>query len=189
MSNQRIKSRSENLPLKLTVIITAVVLMLAIVNELTFAKIAENVASKSNSARQELFVDSTGFTPVDFELTNEESKTISEIYSAAGEGEDILGYCMNVVCKGFGGDIVLIVGIDLDGDITGVQLISHSETPSIGAVAVSENGGLLTQFSGISVGGVENVEAVSGATISSDAVKEGIAKALAVAARLLKEGY
>ena len=119
MSNQASKPKSEMLPLKLTLIVSAVVLMLSIVNELTFETIASNAAAKSNSARQELFVDSTGFTPVDFELTEDEAKTVSEIYSASGEGEDILGYCMNIICKGFGGDIVLIVGVDLDGDVTG----------------------------------------------------------------------
>ncbi|MBQ2881641.1 MAG: FMN-binding protein [Clostridia bacterium] len=189
MSKQASKSKSEMLPLKLTVIVTAVVLMLSIVNELTVETIAANTAKKSNIARQELFVDSTGFTSVDFELTEEEAKTVSEIYSASGEGEDILGYCMNVLCKGFGGDIILIVGVDLDGDVTGVQLISHSETPSIGAVALDENGKLLPQFVGVSSSGIEGIESVSGATISSSAVKEGIIKALAVAERLLKEGY
>lgn len=189
MLKQTSKSKSELLPLKLTIIVSAVVLMLAIVNELTFETIASNAAAKSNSARQELFVDSVGFSPVSFDLTDEEAKTVSEIYSAAGMGEDILGYCMNVTCKGFGGDIVLIVGVDLDGSITGVRLISHSETPGIGAVAVAENGALLSRFSGVTSSGVENVESISGATISSSAVKEGLAKALAVAEKLLKEGY
>ena len=189
MSNQANRSKSEMLPLKLTLIVSAVVLMLAIVNELTFETIAANTAAKSNLARQELFADSTGFNSIDFELSEDEAKTVSEIYSAAGEGEDILGYCMNVVCKGFGGDIVLIIGIDLDGDITGIQLISHAETPSIGAVAVDENGSFFPQFVGVSASELEKVETVSGATISSSAVKEGIAKALAVAERLLKEGY
>ena len=189
MLKQTSKSKSELLPLKLTIIVSAVVLMLAIVNELTFETIASNLAAKSNSARQELFVDSVGFSPVSFDLTDEEAKTVSEIYSAAGKGEDILGYCMNVTCKGFGGDIVLIVGVDLDGSITGVRLISHAETPSIGASALTEDGGLLTRFSGVTASGVENVESVSGATISSSAVKEGLAKALAVAEKLLREGY
>ncbi|MBE6890953.1 MAG: FMN-binding protein [Ruminococcaceae bacterium] len=187
MSNQA--NKSEMLPLKLMIIVTAVVLMLAIVNELTYETIAANAAAKSNSARQELFVDSTGFTFVDFELTEEEAKTVSEIYSASGAGEDILGYCMNVTCGGFGGDIVLVVGVDLDGSVTGVRLISHSETPNIGAKAVSEDSALLPQFAGASVSDIGNISAVSGATVTSEAVKDGIAKALAVAERLLKEGY
>ncbi len=187
MSNQA--SKSEMLPLKLMLIVTAVVLMLAVVNELTFETIAANAEAKSNSARQELFADSRGFIPVDFELTEEEAKTVSEIYSASGAGEDILGYCMNVTCGGFGGDVVLVVGVDLDGSVTGVQLISHSETPNIGAKALIEDGELLPQFAGASASGVGNISAVSGATVTSDAVKDGIAKALAVAERLLKEGY
>ena len=46
---------------------------------------------------------------------------------------------MNITCKGFGGDIQLIVGIDLDGEVVGVQLVSHSETPGIGAAAISDS--------------------------------------------------
>lgn len=189
MSSRVSNSKSEMLPLKLMIIVSAIVLMLAVVNELTFETIAANAEEKSNAARRELFVESNGFESVDFELTAEESKTVSEIYSASGLGEDILGYCLNVTCKGFGGDILLIVGVDLDGEVVGVQLVSHSETPGIGAKALSENGGLLSLFTGASASDVYNISAVSGATISSEAVTDGIAKALAVAERLLKEGY
>ena len=189
MSKLVSNSKSEMLPLKLVIIVSAIVFILAIVNELTFETIASNAAEKSNKARQELFVESQGFEPVAFELTAEESEVVSDIYSASGLGEDILGYCMNITCKGFGGDIQLIVGIDLDGEVVGVQLVSHSETPGIGAAAISEDGVFLPLFMGASASDIDNISTVSGATISSKAVADGVAKALAVAGRLLKEGY
>lgn len=189
MLNPASKQGSERLPLKLTIIVSVIVLMLAVANELTSEKIAFNEALKSNNARQQLFSDSGGFEKVDFELSEDEAKFVGEIYAATGSAEDILGYCLDVTCKGFGGDVLLIIGVDLDGCITGVQLISHSETPGIGAVAVASGGELLSQFSGATASSIENVTAVSGATVSSSAVKDGITKALTVAGRLLKEGY
>ena len=51
MSNQASKPKSEMLPLKLTLIVSAVVLMLAIVNELTFETIAANTAAKRTPVR------------------------------------------------------------------------------------------------------------------------------------------
>lgn len=190
MSNQANKGkRSEMLAVKLTVIVAAVVLMLAVVNELTFETIALNEAEKSNSARIELFPDAQSFSEMNFDLTSEESKVVSAVYAANSSGEDVLGYCLNVTCKGFGGDIELIVGIDHDRKITGVQLISHAETPGIGAVAVAEDGALMSAFKNVGVSGVEGIASVSGATISSKAVKEGIAAALEIAEKLLKEGY
>ena len=42
---------------------------------------------------------------------------------------------------------------------------------------------------GASASDIDNISTVSGATISSKAVSDGVAKALAVAGRLLKEGY
>ena len=182
MSNQANKqSLDMSLPVKLVIIVAAVVLMLAVVNGLTSEKIASNEAEKSNSARKEIFTDATGFSLVNFQLTKEEEKSVSEIYAAEGSGEDLLGYCISVVGSGFGGDISLIVGVNLDGSVMGVQVISHTETPGIGSVALDKDGALLPQFVGASISEVQGVSAVSGATYSSAGVMEGVSVALEVA--------
>lgn len=179
---------SENLPLKLTVIVAVVVFMLAVVNELTYSIIQANAAAAGEAARTELFASAGSFEKQSVTLTEEEAKSIGEIYKVFGN-DSVIGYCINVSCKGFGGDISLIVGVNSDGSVKGIKLLSHSETPGIGAVAVQETGTLLPQFVNATLSSVDNVTAVSGATISSTAVKTGVRAALGVAERLIKEGY
>ena len=178
-----------SLPFKLVVIVSAVVFMLAVVNGLTYEKIASNEAEKSNGARQEIFADAVGFKRLDFELTGEEAKSVSEIYVVESSNEEFLGYCFSVVGTGFGGDISLIVGVDLNCAVVGVKVISHSETPGIGSVALEDEGALLPLFAGVKASEVSGISAVSGATYSSAGVKEGVAVALKVADRILREGY
>ena len=96
------------------------------------------------------------------------------------------GYAVQVAPGGFGGSIVMMVGVK-DGTITGLSIVSHSETPSLGAViAGSDAAGnaFREQFTGLSGtlavdkdGG--SIDSVTGATISSRAVVTGINAALA----------
>jgi H+/Na+-translocating ferredoxin:NAD+ oxidoreductase subunit G len=79
--------------------------------------------------------------------------------------------------KGFGGDIGLMVGVNIDDDnIIGVSVTTHSETPGVGSRAKTDPG-FAAQFKGLSIkdtfkvktdGG--QVDAVSGATVTSRGV-------------------
>ena len=93
------------------------------------------------------------------------------------QGERILGYCVQVVTAGFGGDMTLMVGFYSDRSIAGVQILSHSETPGLGAKA--SDAAYFAQYQGksgtLSLG--EDIDAVSGATISSRAVLSGVTAA------------
>jgi electron transport complex protein RnfG len=86
--------------------------------------------------------------------------------------------------KGFGGDVGLIVGVDLETDkIVGVGVTTHSETPGVGSRAKSEPG-FTGQFAGMAADQpfkVKNdggqIDAISGATITSRAVASGVTEA------------
>ncbi len=88
--------------------------------------------------------------------------------------------------KGYGGDIGVMIGINLDEDkLIGVSVTTHSETPGLGAKS-KEDPAFALQFKGLSVD--ENVRvtndggginAISGATITSRAVCDAVAKSLA----------
>lgn len=86
--------------------------------------------------------------------------------------------------KGFGGDVGLIVGVDLETDkIVGVGVTTHSETPGVGSRAKSEPG-FTGQFAGMATDQpfkVKNdggqIDAISGATITSRAVASGVTEA------------
>ena len=104
------------------------------------------------------------------------------------------GYAIKVVSSGSQGSIEMMVGVDGEGVITGVSIVSHSETSGIGTKVMGNEPtasgvGVLSQFEGksaadgtLSVG--TNVDAISGATVSSKGVTAGVNAALAVAAVL-----
>lgn len=103
----------------------------------------------------------------------------NEIY-VIEKGGMIFGYCASVAPNGFGGEIKMMVGVDSTKSCLGVTIVSMSETPGLGSRTNTPT--FLDQFEG--KGGVlkvgENVDAVSGATISSKAVTKGINEALAM---------
>ena len=159
--------------LKLTVtllLITAVVAgLLGLVNSLTADKIAENTAKKANEAMQ------TVLPSASYEKIEADKEGVSEAYKSEN------GYVVRVTANGFGGAIDLMVGIDLEGKVTGISVISHAETASLGAECTRED--WRAQFVGVSEapkvtkdGG--EIEALTGATVTSRAVSNAVALAL-----------
>lgn len=89
------------------------------------------------------------------------------------------GYAVQVAPSGFDGEINMMVGISKDGKILGVSIISHTETAGLGAVAAAKTSAgeaFRGQFSDadapFAVG--DNIDALTGATITSKAVTSGI---------------
>ena len=129
----------------------------------TNAKAEENIAQKKRDAMVEIF--------------REKDLSFAELqpgfYSILAENQTPLGYCVESTAGGFGGDLSLMVGFDATGEIKGVSIISHSETPGLGARV--DNAEYLAQYQGKS-GNLalrkENgeIDGISGATISSRAV-------------------
>jgi electron transport complex protein RnfG len=105
---------------------------------------------------------------------------IRAVYTVKLNGETV-GYCVNVIGKGFGGDINLMVGYQPDKSIRGVSIVSHGETPGVGSKV--GNAAYLSQYDGlsgeltISKRGDADITAISGATISSKAVHQAILRA------------
>ena len=102
------------------------------------------------------------------------------------------GYAVEVAPTGFGGTITMMVGIDMEGNILGVSVVSHTETAGLGAIAgdkTSKGDAFRGQYVGQSGelavskdGGT--IDSISGATITSRAVTEGVNAALAVVANM-----
>ena len=107
-----------------------------------------------------------------YELLEASAEGINAVYRA-----DDLGYVVDVTVNGFGGAINMMVGVDAEGRVAGVSIVSHSETASLGANCTRED--FRSQFSGaegtLAVtkdGG--SVEALTGATVTSRAVTNGV---------------
>ena len=172
--------KTENLVkyvLRLTVtllLITGVVAAaLAGVNAITKDAIAANQAQKTQDALAVVLPGVQGLQKV--ELTGD-TGIVGEVY-ASGEN-----YAVKVQPAGFDGAITMMVGIS-EGKVTGISVISHTETPGLGAVAAAQNakgeafrGQFVGQEGTLTVG--NQIDAMSGATITSNAVVAGVNAAL-----------
>ena len=111
----------------------------------------------------------------DFELLK--IKKLPEGVTEAYKGSGDSGYVFMMTQKGYGGDIKLICGVRPDGSIESIKTLSHSETGGIGSRVVDNDSGYREKFEGKTVNNYQDVDAVSGATISSTAYKKAIASA------------
>ena len=106
-------------------------------------------------------------------------------YEGTASG-DTIGYVFKTSAKGYGGDIDLMVGIDTSGKVTGVSILSISETAGLGMNAKNES--FINQYIGksgtigVSKNGTSDTEiqALTGATITSKAVTSAVNTALSL---------
>ncbi len=106
--------------------------------------------------------------------------------SAAYSETTLMGYCIEVQVAGFGGPMDMTVGVDVNGRVTGIVIMSHSEVRNMGTKALTEDyfGQFVGKSGTITTAGRNSVDTVSGATITSKAVMEGVNRALEIAANL-----
>ena len=167
------------LTLTLLLITGVVAAALAGVNAITKDAIAANQEKKTQEALAVVLPEAGNLQKV--ELSGD-TGIVSEVYS------DGISYAVKVLPSGFDGAITMMVGIS-DGTVTGISVISHTETPGLGAVAAAQNakgeafrGQFVGQSGELAVG--NQIDAMSGATITSNAVVTGVNAATAYVASL-----
>lgn len=177
----------------LCAITLVVALALGAVNAVTAGPIAEQNAQKIKDSLENVMpgaeseqIDVPEGTTVTTETKNATSVTILSAYKMTKEGADA-GYCVEVGPTGFGGAVDTMVGIDSDGKVTGISVISaSSETPGLGARSTEPEfqaqfaGQVGTEVAVAKDGG--SIDALTGATITSRAVSEGVVAAAQFAA-------
>lgn len=167
------------LTLTLFLITTIVAGLLGLVNYVTADTIAEQIAQKAENAMRQV-LEADGYEPLDVP----EDSAVTAAYRAGDRG-----YVVRVAPNGFGGAIDMMVGVDVSGAVTGVAIVSQSETASLGANCTRED--FRAQFTGktgtlsVSKDGGE-IEALTGATVTSRAVTEGVNTALEFVQEVLK---
>lgn len=175
----------------LFMISVVVALLLAFTNSVTKDKIAENTLKEQNLAKQEVFSGAEDFTEV--ETYTDETGLVQGVFEAEDASGKVIGWCVNVSPSGYGGTLDIMVGIDSSGTVSGMKVVSHSETAGLGAKATDP--GFSSQFAGKKTDAplavIKNgtpkeneIVAISGATITSEAVKKGVNAAIAVTKNL-----
>ncbi len=155
---------------KLLLICAIVAGVVSFLYALTAEQYEKNIRQTKNAAIGEIF-SLIDLSTVTLPYGGEET-----VYKVT-QGEKIVGYCVEVKSAGFGGDIEMMVGYTADKRVLGVSIIALSETPGLGAKVAEDD--FLSQYEG--KGGAlvlgSDVDAVSGATISSRAVTDGVNRA------------
>ena len=161
--------------------------VLGAVYQITKGPIAEAEAAAAMEAYKEVFAEAADFSEIEVkqEAVAEGGYTgtdINNVFEALGADGNLLGYVMVVTNhEGYGGDIQFTLGIANDGTTNGISILSISETPGLGMEAESilkpqyaaKN---VTQFTVTKNGAAsdEQIDAISGATITSNAVTNGV---------------
>ncbi len=155
-----------------------VALLLGAVNYVT-KPIIDQMQAEKNAAAMAQVLPALSYEKLE---TGGENGTV--LYAAWGSGAQ-LGYVAQVSSSGFGGAIEMMVGVSMDGKVTGVAVTKQSETANIGSKVVGDQS-VLDRFIGMSHDGGEitvntganRFDGVTGATMSSRGVTAGVNAAL-----------
>ena len=170
------------LTLTLLGICAVVALLLGVVNSVTKPIIDEIQAEKTAAAMSQVL-------PADeYQKVETTYPNVTAMNKAVSGGEQI-GYVVEVATNGFGGAMSMVVGVDMNGAVTGVSVTDNSETANIGTKVVNDQT-VLDRFIGMSHAdgeitvnsGTNRFDGVSGATVSSKGVTAGVNTALAAVA-------
>lgn len=159
--------------------ITAVAaLLLSIVYSVTKPTIDARAEQTRNESMSQVMEGATEFTEVQYTPT----EGVNGV-NAAYNGTELMGYCVQVGPSGFGGVIDMMVGVSTDGSVTGVAILNHGETSGLGTKAMTPE--FLSQYVGatgkltVKTGAPTDIDHISGATVSSTAITNGVNIAMA----------
>ena len=181
-------------------------LMLGVVNDITKEPIAQQEQKAKNEACQNVFAAADSFeaqeladsAQIEQALTDAgiSGADIDELMAAKDASGALLGYVITVTAhEGYGGDIQFSMGITNEGTLNGISLLSISETAGLGMRAGEV---LVPQFADKNVSKFtytktgatadSEIDAISGATITTNAVVNGVNAGLAYFDKILKGG-
>ena len=163
----------------LFIVSSVCVTALAYVNEITKEPIKKQIEIAEIQAYNKIFPNADDFKKNEKTVSTEGA--VQEITSAYNSGA-LIGYVVKLDQKGYGGSISLMVGIENNGSVSGIEVLSHSETPGLGA-SIKESW-FQDRYAGKnkfplhvtkSASPAENeIDAITSATISTRAVTDAV---------------
>jgi len=151
--------------LALTIICSAVAVLLAVTNAITAPIIEKNAAAAADEALLVVLPEGEGFTPADLSAY-ELPATVTEAFT-----ENNGGIVVKLTTSGYGSDMVVMVGITADGSVSGAVCLSSNET--LGYEKTYGEGAV-----GLTADTIDSLDTVSGATKTTEAYKNAVKDAL-----------
>ncbi len=166
--------------------------LLGLVYDVTLEPIQVQEELAKKEACQEVFADAADFKESDADLdaiasynieNGWDKQTIDEVMEAVDANQETIGYVITVTdSEGYGGNITFSMGIKMDGTMNGISILSISETAGLGMKADTDE--FKNQFKDKNVekfeytktgaASDEQIDALSGATITTNAVTNGV---------------
>ena len=163
-------------------------LLLGVVYEVTKDPIAQQKALRKNKACKEVFQDAADFRALELsvpetpEAGEKAAAAINGVSEAVSEDGTVLGYVLDITThEGYNGDIQFTMGIRMDGTVNGISLLSIAETPGLGMKAedvlkpqfADKNVSLFT-YTKTGAMSPDQIDAISGATVTTNAMVNGV---------------
>ncbi len=176
------------LGLVLLVITTVAAFTLSFTNSITKDKIALNREIEANKAMQEIIVDADAFVSIDQNTLTaiaESHKSVTRVLEGS-KGNQLIGYIIVTETNGYAGSVEVFTAISVDGSVIGVKVGENTETAGLGTLVAEPS--FTNQFLGLVYTDKTNekVDMLSGATVSSRAVTNGVNTAFEVFEEYLK---
>ena len=162
----------------ISLVVTA---LLALTDNVTAKKIAENEAQSKQESMFAVVPDAKDFDELEADV----------LYLGKDDSGNTVGYAISTSTQGYGGQVKVMTGIDTEGNIVGVDVFyNDDETPGLGKNTSNES--FRDQYKGLSVNesivvskdasadDTQTVDAVTSATISSRAVTKAVNEACAI---------
>ncbi len=162
----------------ISLVVTA---LLALTDNVTAKKIAENEAQSKKESMFAVVPDAKDFDELEADV----------LYLGKDDSGNTVGYAISTSTQGYGGQVKVMTGIDTEGNIVGVDVFyNDDETPGLGKNTSNES--FRDQYKGLSVNesivvskdasadDTQTVDAVTSATISSRAVTKAVNEACAI---------
>lgn len=174
-----------NKKVNITLVLVAICVLsaagLSIVYDTTAPIIDENRRQAIIAAQSQVMPGALTFVALEADnLFTGEIRRVSQALDADGT---LIGHTVLVETTGFQGKINLIFGINPGGKITKVKILENLETPGLGSRITEDS--FLKQFAAMTIEDAD-VDAITGATISSLAVIESVKSSLDIVLRGLK---
>lgn len=154
-------------------------------------KIAQDKALSAALPDARSFKQITDKAALDAAVKAAADTPVTGVFEGLDGSGQFAGWGVIVTPRGYGGPITTVVGLDRNGKVTGVKIVSNNETPGLGTRAVGSAGApptkYLLSFTGVdSADKAGKLDGITGATKSSRGVKRGVQAALLAYDAVLK---
>ena len=178
-----------------------VVVLLALTDQATAPVIAERIKADLDAAKKSVLPAAATFDELklpDLSKASDGLSTVKQAWVARDASGALVGLVVSAASKGYAGPVGFTVGLDATGKVSGIKSGSHKETPGLGDKVLLPTSKVMKQLAVLAPTGplkvvkgnpgANEVDAISGSTITSRAATRAVSGAWELSTRLTAEG-